>query len=146
MCSVKKGVLENFAKFTEKNLCWSAWRPATLLKRDSDTSVFLWILRNFPEHLFWKTSANGCFWKGTWYLLYINDSGNTIFFISRVFTYKDSDCGNLSYLSDVSVTDFRTVQKTSSLIGSPDHLTSFYIMKIFVFTQSVITVWLNIDH
>ena len=38
-----------------------AVRPATLLKRDSNTVVFLWILWNFPEHLFWRISENGCF-------------------------------------------------------------------------------------
>ena len=39
-CSVKKGVLKNFANFTGKHLCWSpflillqVFRPATLLKR-----------------------------------------------------------------------------------------------------------------
>ena len=36
-------------------------RPATSWKRDSDTGVFLWILRNFLEHLFWSISANDCF-------------------------------------------------------------------------------------
>ena len=30
-------------------------RPATLLKRDSKTSVFLWNLRIFWEHLFYRT-------------------------------------------------------------------------------------------
>ena len=47
-CSVKKGVLRNFAKFTGKHLCQSLFfnkaaglRPATLLKRVSGTSVFL---------------------------------------------------------------------------------------------------------
>ena len=29
-------------------------RPATLLKKDSETSVFLWILRNFYENIFYK--------------------------------------------------------------------------------------------
>ena len=38
-------------------------RLATLLKRNSNTDIFLWILRNFQEHLIWKTSANGCFWR-----------------------------------------------------------------------------------
>ena len=33
------------------------WIPATLLKRDSNTNVFLWMLRNFWEHLFWRTSS-----------------------------------------------------------------------------------------
>ena len=68
-CSNKKGVLKNFAVFTGKHLCWNllliklqAFRPATLLKRDSNKGVFLWILPNFYEHVFWRTSANGCFW------------------------------------------------------------------------------------
>ena len=32
-------------------------------KRDSDTGVFLWILRNFWEHLFYRTSPEDCFWN-----------------------------------------------------------------------------------
>ena len=47
-CSVKKGVLKKFANLTGKHLCWSlfliklqAFRPATLLKRDFNTGVFL---------------------------------------------------------------------------------------------------------
>ena len=40
-----------------------ACRPPALLKRDSNAGAFLWILRNFKEHLFWSTSPNGCFWK-----------------------------------------------------------------------------------
>ena len=55
--------LKFFANFTGKHLCWSlfftklqAFRPATLLKIDSYTSVFLWNLRNSEEHLFWRTS------------------------------------------------------------------------------------------
>ena len=30
-------------------------RPATLLKRDPGTGIFLWILRNFSENLFYIT-------------------------------------------------------------------------------------------
>ena len=47
--SVKKGVLKNFANITGKHLCWSlcCLRPATLLKRDSKTGVFLQHLQNF---------------------------------------------------------------------------------------------------
>ena len=56
MCSIKKGVLENFAKFTEKHMCQSSiFKNETLeqafsfdstglqhfLKRDSGTGVFL---------------------------------------------------------------------------------------------------------
>ena len=47
-CSIEKAVLKNFAIFTGKHLCWSlslidlrASRPATFLKRDSNTVVFL---------------------------------------------------------------------------------------------------------
>ena len=31
--------------------------------RDSNTGVFLWNFRNFWKHLFWRTSANDCFWR-----------------------------------------------------------------------------------
>ena len=49
-CSVKKSFLKNFTNFTRLHLCWSlfltklqAFRPATLLKTDSNTAVkFLW--------------------------------------------------------------------------------------------------------
>ena len=67
-CSVKKGVLKNFTKFTGKHLCQSLFfnkvaglRPATLLKRDSGADVFsceFWeIFKNtiFIEHL-WMTA------------------------------------------------------------------------------------------
>ena len=62
--SVKKGVLKDFANFTGKHLCRSlfliklqAFRPANLLKRYFNTGNFLWNLRNFYEHLFWRTST-----------------------------------------------------------------------------------------
>ena len=37
-------------------------KPATLLKKDSGTGVFLWILQNFQEHLFYRTPPGDCFW------------------------------------------------------------------------------------
>ena len=46
----KMGILKNFEHFTGKHLCRSlcwTWRPATLLKRQPNTGVFLWNLRNF---------------------------------------------------------------------------------------------------
>ena len=57
----KKAVLDNFAIFTGKQLCWSlfliklqAFKLATLLKRDSNTGAFLCILQTyiyFEKHL-----------------------------------------------------------------------------------------------
>ena len=48
------GVLKNSALFTGKHLCWSlflmnlwAFMSVTLWKRDFNTGVFYWILRNF---------------------------------------------------------------------------------------------------
>ena len=56
---IYKAVLKNFAIFTGKHLFWSLFlirfqpfRPATLLKRDSNTGVFPWNLRNFKENYF----------------------------------------------------------------------------------------------
>ena len=34
---------------------------ATLLIRDSNTGVFLWILENFQEHPIWRRFAYNCF-------------------------------------------------------------------------------------
>ena len=55
--SLKKGVLENFAISTGKYLCCShflvmlqTFRPATLIRRDSNIGIFLWVLRNFCEY------------------------------------------------------------------------------------------------
>ena len=52
--SAKKGVFRNFASFTGRQLCWSfflielqTFRPAALLKIDSNTDVFLWNLQDF---------------------------------------------------------------------------------------------------
>ena len=58
----KIGVLQNFAKFRGKHVCQSlffkkvqAWELKLYLKRDSGTSVFLWILWNLfsIEHIWW---------------------------------------------------------------------------------------------
>ena len=67
-----KHSIKQFATFTftfiGKFLCCSQfliklqlWRPVTLLKRESNTGVFLWILEHFKEDLFWRTSANDSF-------------------------------------------------------------------------------------
>ena len=65
--SVKRVILEHFANFTGKRLCWSlflielqTFRRATLLKRDSNTDVFLWNLTKFLRTPYLK-SANDCF-------------------------------------------------------------------------------------
>ena len=63
----KNAVLKTFALFTGKQVCGilfvEALRPATLLKRDSNASIFLWVLWNFLQYLFWRISANSCFGK-----------------------------------------------------------------------------------
>ena len=67
-CCMEKAVLKSFAIFTGKSLCLSlcliklqTFRSATLLKRDFNTVVFLWILRNLQKHLLWRTSVNSYF-------------------------------------------------------------------------------------
>ena len=67
-CSLKKGVLRNFAKFTGKHLCQSLFFNKIagiacnfIKKRDSGTDVFWWILRIFLEHLFLHNTSSGCF-------------------------------------------------------------------------------------
>ena len=64
-CSVKKGVLRNFAKFTGKHLCQRLFCNSLqpYLKIVSGTDVLLWILRNFWEHFFYRTPPDNCFWQ-----------------------------------------------------------------------------------
>ena len=75
-CSVRKGVVGNFGKFTEQHLCQSLLfnKVAGLnlqlyWKRDPGTGIFRWILRNFLEHLFCKTPPGHCFC--IWFSLHI---------------------------------------------------------------------------
>ena len=63
----KIGVLKNFANFTGKHLCWSlflinlqAFRSATLLKKDFNTSVILWNLQNISELFFSQNTFIQC--------------------------------------------------------------------------------------
>ena len=47
----KKSFLK-IQQYSQENSCVGAWRPAALLKRCSNASVFLWILNTyFEEHL-----------------------------------------------------------------------------------------------
>ena len=55
-CSIKKAVLKNSQILTGKHLCWNlffkklqTFRTATLLKRDSNTDIYLF--RNFGDGL-----------------------------------------------------------------------------------------------
>ena len=60
---IKKGVLKNFAKFTGKHLCQSLFFnkvDATLLKQNSGTGDFAWILRNFQDYFFHSTPLDDC--------------------------------------------------------------------------------------
>ena len=68
-------VLKNFAIFTGKHSYWSFFfiklqviRPAALLKRDSNTGVFLWILQNFSEQLLLQNISSCCFSQYWWYV------------------------------------------------------------------------------
>ena len=72
------------ANFTGKNLCWSlfliklqVFRPATLLKRDSDTGIsceICEIFKNvfFEEHLWTTASVVSFSWNLCWSLFLIN--------------------------------------------------------------------------
>ena len=66
----KKSVFKNFANVTGKQLCWSLFliklTPVNLLKRGSNTGVFLWTLRIFKYSFFYRTplvAASADTWK-----------------------------------------------------------------------------------
>ena len=67
-CSVKKGALKNFAKFTGKQLRQSLFlnkiaglRPATLLKKRLWHRCFLVNFAKFQRNLFYRTPPDDCF-------------------------------------------------------------------------------------
>ena len=67
---MKKVVLRNFTKFIGKHLCQSlfinkvaALSPSTLLKKRLWHRCFLWTLRNFEEHLLYRTPLDDCFYN-----------------------------------------------------------------------------------
>ena len=72
---MKKCILRSFTKLTRKHLCQSlflirlqAWGLQLYLKGNCCTVFFLWILRNFEEHLFYRTPLENCFcalWSAT---------------------------------------------------------------------------------
>ena len=82
-CSIRKGVLRNFAKFTGKHLRQSH----CFKKRDSGPGVCLWILENFSDHLFYRTRLSDCFsilYCGWLYMVGINNASSQNFFKFRV--------------------------------------------------------------
>ena len=65
----KNVLLKMFGNFTKKLLSWSLFlinfhprRPATLLKRDSNTCAFLWNLRNFWRQHFLQSTFGESLW------------------------------------------------------------------------------------
>ena len=71
-CSVG-GVLRNFTKFLGRHLCQSLFfnKVAGLRKKKTDKGVFLWILRNFQEQLFYRTPLDDCFLRNKLYTKYL---------------------------------------------------------------------------
>ena len=67
-CSVRKGVLRNFPKFTRKHLCQVLFynkaagpKPATLLKKRLWHRYFPMNIAKFPRTPFNRTPLNNCF-------------------------------------------------------------------------------------
>ena len=68
--STSEWVFLRISQCSQENNClgvsfmnMQAWRPATLLKTDSNIGIFLWNLRNFQEHLFLQNTFGACFWR-----------------------------------------------------------------------------------
>ena len=90
----KKSVWKSFVKFPRKNLyqCLLQTLAATLfLKRDSGTSVFLWIWQDLSQHLYKRTLRDGCFWRSAYcrvlHVICLNFQQNFRFFLNMNFLY-----------------------------------------------------------
>ena len=97
-CSGKKLLLK-FTQNYRENTCVGdsfSGRPATLLERDSNTGVFMWILGHFEEHL-WTTA-----------------------FASRILHSSKQHCGSRCQIKQNS--NKRTKKYSLKLRGSPAHI------------------------
>ena len=77
------------------------WRTATLLRRDSSTGDFPWILRNSQEYLFYIKPPEDCFWKWPSRTFGILEKffANCIFFNQTQSLYNLSRCITHSILA-----------------------------------------------
>ena len=81
--------------------------PATLLKSDSNTVVFQWILQNTQEHISYETSANSsccCFFDSEFFLMF--------FWYNKVLSYPCS----IKYLLWKPLLESRTLLKRHFII------------------------------
>ena len=111
----KKTVLKSFTIFSGKQLCWSlfliklkVFRSATSLKRDSNTGGFLWILRNFQEHLFRRTSERCSDIKRNYWNVLLS-----IFMFSCAnlyYKYAQSNSYEVLNFKSVKITDMKSTR------------------------------------
>ena len=111
-CSIKKGALRNFAKFTGKYLCQSlffnkvaVFKPATLLKERIWHRCFPVNFAKFLKRPFCRTHLDDCFWRQA---LLKSRKNNNISFLQQsdskftsVLLFDDTSFGNnKSFLDD----------------------------------------------
>ena len=89
-----------------------AFRPATLLKRDTNIGVFLLMLQNVLEHPFRRTSENGCF---SMRVLFFREFANYLKFCDLHYgvTYRS---GEFRTLQISKVERFSTITKGKNLL------------------------------
>ena len=124
-CSIKKLFLK-ISQYSQ--VLW----PATLLKRDSNTCIFLWILRNFQERLFWKISTNDCFWNQS------KDPVNTGRKLNVHKTFRRRP-GRLMYVQFTSCVYGRHIFSTYSLNNNNQDIS---IGLRILYIQSVLIHWI----
>ena len=95
-CSIRNGVLRNFANFTGKYLYQSlffnkvaGFRAATLLKKRLWHRCFPVNLWNFLEHLFYRTPLSDCFWIKKVFQHLIKVSKLLVFVLFSFFIISD---------------------------------------------------------
>ena len=95
-----------------------AFRPATLLKRDSKTDVFKRILRNFLERLYLQNTSAGCFWKCDILLKLTHFTALFHFYISAISGKKQRLYGTM------------TRNRLINLWNSNNYLANIYLFKV----------------
>ena len=86
-----KMVILNISQKSQENTCplnkVAGVRSTVLLKRNSGTCIFLWVLRNFKERLFYRTplvATSFLFNNISWKNLILNSLSQTSYFSEKI--------------------------------------------------------------
>ena len=92
----------------------AALQACHFINKNSNTGILLWNFRNFYKHLFWRTSANDCFWPLTSAQIF-QVSYPPYFYEAALFKEVDDDASKATIAN--GLVTFHLLKKQSEIWG-----------------------------